>query len=166
MPVATVSSRLDYCNSLYCGLVKGNIRKLQLIQHALSRMVTGTSEWTHTTPLRKALHCQSGNGPISNQQFWYTFTLGCLNILPTTSNSTNLLQIFDNLLPQRSTLKNPFSIAEFSDQSFISMAVFRHMDLGCGTLSLMILGWLTPSVLSGAGSRPTFFVRPILPSCS
>ena len=53
---ALVSSKLDYCNSLYCSVAKGKLRKLQLVQNALARVVTGASKWTHLTPSMKALH--------------------------------------------------------------------------------------------------------------
>ena len=115
-------------------------------------------QWNHY------IGCQSDNRPLSKRQFWYTntFTLVCLNILLAISNSTNLLQLPDDLLPQRNTLKNLFLVAEFTDQSFILMAVFLQMDPRYRIPSQMMSGWQTPSVLSGASSRPIFFARPIL----
>ena len=41
--VALVSSRLDYCNSLFRSLSKFNLRKLQCIQNSTARVVSNTS---------------------------------------------------------------------------------------------------------------------------
>ena len=49
---ALVSSKLDYCNSLYWGLSK----RLQCLQNVLARVVTGSRKWTHVTPVLKSLH--------------------------------------------------------------------------------------------------------------
>lgn len=54
---AFVSSRLDYCNSLYYGLPKCDIRKLQSVQNAAARLVGGLARCDHVTPiLRDHLH--------------------------------------------------------------------------------------------------------------
>ncbi len=39
---AFITSRLDYCNALYSGISKRNIQRLQLIQNAAARFLTGT----------------------------------------------------------------------------------------------------------------------------
>ena len=49
-----VSSKLDYCNSLYSGI--SNLNKLQRIQNSLARVITNTSKYQHTTPTLKKLH--------------------------------------------------------------------------------------------------------------
>ena len=51
-----VSSRLDYCNSLYFGMSKQNIQKLQRVQNSLARAITQTSKYQHITPVLKDLH--------------------------------------------------------------------------------------------------------------
>ena len=43
---ALVSSRLDYCNSLFRSLSKFNLRKLQCIQNSAARIVSNTSRYT------------------------------------------------------------------------------------------------------------------------
>ncbi|XP_060135246.1 uncharacterized protein LOC132592706 [Zootoca vivipara] len=53
---ALVISRLDYCNALYVGLPLKVTRKLQLIQNAPARLVTGSSRRDHITPVLKDLH--------------------------------------------------------------------------------------------------------------
>ena len=39
---ALVSSRLDYCNSLYRGLSENKLRRLQCLQNMIGRVVTGS----------------------------------------------------------------------------------------------------------------------------
>ena len=53
---ALVSSRLDYCNSLFRGLSCFNLHKLQSIQNILARIVTNHRKYAHVTPILKQLH--------------------------------------------------------------------------------------------------------------
>ena len=51
-----VGSHLDYCNSLFRGLSALDLRKLQCVQNSLARILVNTTEYSHITPVRKALH--------------------------------------------------------------------------------------------------------------
>ena len=53
---ALVSSRLDYCNSLFLSLTDFELRRLQLVQNSLCRVVTRSSKYSHITPQLKKLH--------------------------------------------------------------------------------------------------------------
>ena len=53
---AFVSSRLDYCNSLFRSLSKFNLHKLQSIQNSAARIVTNSSKYTRITPVLGKLH--------------------------------------------------------------------------------------------------------------
>ncbi|XP_071959539.1 uncharacterized protein [Antedon mediterranea] len=53
---AFVSSRLDCCNSLLCGLPDYEIAKLQLVQNTAARMITLTKKRHSITPVLKELH--------------------------------------------------------------------------------------------------------------
>ena len=53
---ALVSSRLDYCNSLFRILSSRNTTRLQYVQNALARFVTGASKYTHITSTLRTLH--------------------------------------------------------------------------------------------------------------
>ena len=64
-----VSSKLDYCNSLYSGISQANLNKLQRIQNSLARVITNTSKYQHITPILKKLHWL----PIK-QRIDYNFT--------------------------------------------------------------------------------------------
>ena len=53
---ALVSSRLDYCNSLFVLLTDFELRRLQLVQNSLCRVVTRSSKFSHIIPQLKKLH--------------------------------------------------------------------------------------------------------------
>ena len=53
---ALVSNRLDYCNSLVLSLTDFELRRLQLVQNSLCRVVTRSSKFSHITPQLKKLH--------------------------------------------------------------------------------------------------------------
>ncbi len=41
---AFVSSRIDYCNSVYIGIAQGQLSRLQLVQNAAARFLTRTKK--------------------------------------------------------------------------------------------------------------------------
>ena len=53
---ALVSSKLDYCNSLFRSLSCRDLKKLQCVQNSLARIVTRSSKFCHITPALKSLH--------------------------------------------------------------------------------------------------------------
>lgn len=53
---AFISCKLDYCNSLYVGLDHSSLRRLQLVQNAAARLLTGTKKRKHITPVLASLH--------------------------------------------------------------------------------------------------------------
>ena len=53
---AFVSSRIDNCNSLYSGLPVAEIEKLQRVQNAAARLLTGSKRTEHITPTLRNLH--------------------------------------------------------------------------------------------------------------
>ncbi len=53
---ALINTRLDYCNSLYLGVSKSSIARLQLVQNAAARFLKGQRQFDHVTPILKALH--------------------------------------------------------------------------------------------------------------
>ena len=57
---ATVTSRLDYCNSLLSGLPDKLIKKSEHIQNACARLITNTPKYHHITPVLKHLHWHTG----------------------------------------------------------------------------------------------------------
>jgi len=53
---AFVRSRLDYCNNLLYEISDGLLTKLQTVQNAAARVVTGTRKIDHITPVLRQLH--------------------------------------------------------------------------------------------------------------
>jgi len=53
---AFISCRLDYCNSLLVGAADCVIQKLQGVQNAAARLITGTWKFDHITPILHDLH--------------------------------------------------------------------------------------------------------------
>ena len=68
---ALVSSRLDYCNSLFRSLSSCNATRLQYVQIALARFVTGASKYTHITSSLRTLHWR----PIRQRIIFKTLVL-------------------------------------------------------------------------------------------
>jgi hypothetical protein len=53
---AFITSRLDYCNSLFYGLPQQSIARLQRVQNMAARMITGTKMRDEITPVLISLH--------------------------------------------------------------------------------------------------------------
>ena len=54
--VAIVSSKLDYCNSLFHKMPEKDIARLQRVQNCLARVVTKTPRFSRSVPILKRLH--------------------------------------------------------------------------------------------------------------
>jgi len=53
---AFISSQLDYCNVLYCGIAEELLSRLQTVQNGAARLVTGLGRREYTTPVLRQLH--------------------------------------------------------------------------------------------------------------
>jgi len=53
---AFVATRLDYCTSLYYGVSQSSLSRLQLVQNAAARLLSGTCKYEPVTPILSALH--------------------------------------------------------------------------------------------------------------
>jgi len=70
---AFVSSRLDSCNSLLAGVSSQLLQRLQVVQNAATRVVTGARRSEHMTPVLHHLHwLPLRQRSRLRQQFWST----------------------------------------------------------------------------------------------
>ena len=53
---AFIACRLDWCNSLLCGVLENLLRKVQSVQNAAARLLTNTRRRDHITPVLCQLH--------------------------------------------------------------------------------------------------------------
>ncbi|XP_056006684.1 uncharacterized protein LOC130050513 [Ostrea edulis] len=53
---AFITTKLDYCNSLLYGLPSKQIQRLQSIQNAATRIISGTRKYDSITPVLRSLH--------------------------------------------------------------------------------------------------------------
>jgi hypothetical protein len=53
---AFITTMLDYCNSLLCGVPSVQLNRLQSIQNTAARIISGTAKYDHITPVMHALH--------------------------------------------------------------------------------------------------------------
>ena len=51
-----ISGRLNYCNSLLVGISDGLLQKLQSVQNAAARLVTGVQKFDHISGTLRQLH--------------------------------------------------------------------------------------------------------------
>ena len=54
--VALVSSKLDYCNSLFHNMPEKEIARLQRVQNCLARVITEAPRFSRSVPILKQLH--------------------------------------------------------------------------------------------------------------
>ncbi len=52
---AFVFSRFDYCNSLYIGISQTSISRLQVVQNAADRLLSGTRKYNHISSILASL---------------------------------------------------------------------------------------------------------------
>ena len=54
--VALVSSKLDYCNSLFHNMPEKDIARLQCVQNCLAKVLTKAPRYSRSVPIPKRLH--------------------------------------------------------------------------------------------------------------
>ena len=95
--VALVSSKLDYCNSLFHNMPEKDIAKLQHVQNCLARVVAKAPRFRRSIPILKRLHWLPVKFRIHFKICAITFrTLNSTNLhiwLTYLLNSTEMLKI-------------------------------------------------------------------------
>jgi len=74
---AFASSRHNYCNSLLHGISNGLLTKLQTVQNAAARVVTGTRKFDHISPVLRQLHWLPVRQRITFKLAMITFKCRC-----------------------------------------------------------------------------------------
>ncbi len=84
-----VTSWLDYCSSLYVDAPRSRVSRLQLVQNAAARLLTGKCKYKTITPVLISLHWLPGQYRISFKMLMFVFK-SLHNQAP--QNLNNLLQ--------------------------------------------------------------------------
>ena len=118
---AFISSRLDYCNGLLFGLPDSQITKLQRVQNACARLVSGSSKFSHITPVLMKLHWLPVRQRIAFKILLFTYKalngqapdyLSELISLKSHSYSHNLRSTQDKLLLKQPHLKTKVTLGD------------------------------------------------------
>ena len=160
---ALVSSRLDYCNSLFRGLSGFNQHKLQSIQNTLARIVTNHRKYAHVTPILQKLHWL----PVKCRCIFKTAHLCinfCIVVLLLISNRSCLLVVVPIVLgivtQIINTLQFPLSIHQFSSQPNILAIDLPLMLPRSGMTSLRMFAVQHQLPPSGRSLKHTCLQKP------
>ena len=115
-----VTSRLDYCNSLYLGIPQNQLERLQRIQNCAARLVTDSGAREHITPELQTLHWL----PVKQRVIFKVLLI----VLKSTHNLTPpyLSQLINVHVPSRrlrSSNQNCFN-TPFTRSSFMKNCAF------------------------------------------
>ena len=102
---AFVGGRLDYCNSLLYGVSEDLLRRLQSVQNAAARFITGARKYDHISPVLRDLHWL----PLRQRIIFKnaTFMHQCLNGLAPSYLATDCVAI--SSMPGRRQLRSAAS---------------------------------------------------------
>ena len=117
---AIVTSRLDYCNGLLCGVPECQIKKLQRVTNASARLIYCVPKFCHITPILKELHWLPVRARIEFKILLITFKAikglapkylsDLIEILQ--MSSYNLLRNNNGILLARSTIRTKKTIGD------------------------------------------------------
>ena len=130
-----MSSRLDYYNSLFLSLTDFELRRLQLVQISLCRVVARSSKFCHITPQLKKLHWL----PV---RYRVQFKIGLITYkILNQGQPVYLRELIHPYTSSRNTrrstpkLKPPLLTVKITNQSNTSLIPSVTMPQSFGTLS-------------------------------
>ena len=129
--VSLVTSRLDYCNGLLCGITDELLCRLQKVQNNAARVVSGSRKYDHITPVLKNLHWLPIRKRIMFKILFLTFKCmqGCAlpylrELLVKQANTRTLRSNIKNLLQIPLT-----NLKRFGDRAFCAYAPLLWNEL-------------------------------------
>ncbi len=136
---AFVSSRLDYCNSLYVGISQSTLSRLQIVQNATARLLTGSQKRDHITPILSSLHWLPVHYRIDFEILLFVFK--SLNGL--TSYISDLLQTYSPSRSLRSSDQKLLIVTRsrrnlWGDCAFIGPRLWKSLPLYIRTASTLV----------------------------
>ncbi len=123
---ALITACLDYCNSLYLGISKSSIARLQLVQNTATKFLKRQHKFDHVTPILKSLHWLPVYFRIELKILLYVFK-SINNLAPS--------YLSDQLYPY-----NPTRSVRSGDQRLLSVPRSRLKHRGIEPLRLLALG--------------------------
>ncbi len=99
---ALILSRLDYCNSLYLGIPAVLLNRLQLLQNAATRLLTGTKKQVSVSPVLASLHWLPVHFRVQFKVLLYVFK-ALHGLAP--EYISDMIQVYTMTRPLRSSQK-------------------------------------------------------------
>src|SRR3989441_9562168 len=139
-----VSSKLDYCNSLFYGLPDTSLHRLQLVQNALARVIVPTVRRSHPiSPTLRSLHWL----PLPQRT---TFTIASITFNTLQSNQPSYLR--NLLIPYC-----PAHSLRSSDQHLLTVPFFKSSQARRSFLFAALTIWNSlPLALRTPSSSTSF----------
>ena len=126
---AFISSRLDYCNALLRGLPNTLLCKLQSVQNATARLITGTRRCDHITP-RTPLATHQRACQVQTSMLGSPVAVRAVACLPSRWLSPRLGQHMSlSVVSRCPDVRGTTNLQQLWRQNLCSCC----MDLGCGT---------------------------------
>jgi len=147
---ALISCLLDYCNSMFYGITDGLRSRLQSVQNAAARLVSGARRYDHITPVlyMSCTGLRSGVGWTLRWPLWSTCHCPVwlhLTWLPTVSWSPTKV-VVSCVLPTQGHVSSEGPAAAMETDALLLQV------LGCGTVCQFIWDKLTLTINSLNGS--------------